>query len=86
MKASKAPAEKEGFRGRGGGVQNKRPSITPGLKRHIPLAFSGGYIHSTHTKEQRETLGGAAFNTSLIHILLIHSVQTDGLASAASRR
>lgn len=34
MKESKAGREKEGFRGRGGGVQNKAPSITRVEKRH----------------------------------------------------
>lgn len=34
MKESKAEGEKEGFRGRGGGVQNKAPSITRVEKTH----------------------------------------------------
>lgn len=34
MKASKAEAEKEGFRGRDRGVQNKGPSITQVEKTH----------------------------------------------------
>lgn len=34
MKESKAEGEKEGFRGRGRGVQNKAPSITQVEKRH----------------------------------------------------
>lgn len=64
MKESKAEAEKEGFRGRGGGVQNKAPSITRVEKRHSSALSKR--IHSLKATIEGgiwEKLGGAPINT-----------------------
>lgn len=80
MKESKAGGEKEGFRGRGGGVQNKAPSITGVEKRHSSALSKR--IHSLKVTKEGESGRSWEGHPSIHNLTLGLSVRTNSMPLA----
>lgn len=77
MKESKAEGEKEGFRGRGRGVQNKAPSIKQVEKRHSSALSKR--IHSLNVTMEGESGRSWEGHPSIHNLTLRLSVRTNSI-------
>lgn len=82
MKESKAEGEKEGFRGRGGGVQNKAPSITRLEKTHSSALSKR--IHSLKVTIEGESGRRWEGHPSIHNLTLRLSLRTNSMPHSSS--